>query len=139
MPRLRLKLIDIISAVGSASLALALIHWAAPGRTEPALIVVGPLLGILWDRGRGGRGILGGTVGGVAHAGFCLLYFFTGPHGSGSASPLTMANWPVPMVYMTSVCVAFGTLMGLIAWLGAALTGQGRNGTGAERPVVLSP
>jgi hypothetical protein len=85
------------------------------------MIVIGPLVGILWQRSRGGRGILGGMLGGAAYALFGLIFFVTGPHGTGSASMATMANWPVQVVIMTAVCLVFGTVSGIVAWLAATL------------------
>jgi hypothetical protein len=123
----RLTLIDLMAAIGATGLGLAWVNWVAPGRAGPNLIVIGPLVGILWHRQRGGRGILGGTLGGAAYAGFGLLYFFTGPHGRGSASPSTMANWPFQLVVMTISCLAFGASMGIAAWLGAAALGRPRS------------
>ena len=83
----RLTLIDLIAAVGAAGLGLACVGSLAPGRAGPALIVIGPLVGILWDRRRGGGGIFGGALGGGVHAGVGRLDFVTGPHGPGRPGP----------------------------------------------------
>lgn len=122
----RLSLIDMMAAVVAAGVGLACVAWAAPGRAGPALIVIGPLVGILWHRGRGGRGILGGVLGGAGYAGVGLVSFFTATPGSNRAGPSTMANWPIQLVYMTAVCLAFGTCMGAVAWLAAAAMGRPR-------------
>jgi len=115
-----------MAAVGAAAVGLTWVVSEAPGRAGPALIVIGPLVGILYDRWRGGRGILGGTLGGAAYAGFGLIMLATGPHWPGGAglSTMAMANWPVQVVIMTAICLTFGTLMGVAAWLAAAVMGR---------------
>ena len=70
-PRRHLTLIDLMAAVGAAALALGWIVWTAPGRAGPALIIIGPIVGILWDRWRGGRGLLGGALGGARMPAAC--------------------------------------------------------------------
>lgn len=64
-PGRQLTLIELMAAVVAAALGLAWIVSTAPGRAGPALIVIGPLIGILHHRWRGGRGILGGEPGGA--------------------------------------------------------------------------
>jgi hypothetical protein len=113
----RFTLIDLIAVVTAAAVGLGWVAWAAPGRSGPAMIVIGPLVGILWQRGRGGRGILGGLLGGAAYALSGLVLFATGPHGTGSPSMSTMANWPIQVFFMTAVCLVFGTVLGIVAWL----------------------
>jgi hypothetical protein len=54
--RRNLTLIELMAAVGAAALGLAWVASTAPGRAGPALIVIGPLVGILCDRWRGGTG-----------------------------------------------------------------------------------
>jgi|GEM_PF-2662600 len=122
----RLTLIDLIAAVGATALALAWLKSVAPGRSGPALIVIGPLVGIVFHRWRGGRGVIGGTVGGAAYAGIVMLDFFTGPHGPHRPGPSTMANWPAQLLIMTTICLVFGTTMGLTTWLWAAAMGRAR-------------
>jgi hypothetical protein len=122
--RHHLTLIDLMAAIGAAALGLAWVVSEAPGRAGPALIVIGPLVGILCDRWRGGRGILGGTLGGAAYAGIGLIWTITGPHWPGGAGLSSMADWPVQMVIMTAICLTFGTLMGVVAWLVAAMMGR---------------
>jgi hypothetical protein len=51
--RHHLTLIDLMAAVGAAALGLGWVVSVAPGRTGPALIIIGPLVGILCDRWRG--------------------------------------------------------------------------------------
>ena len=87
----RLTRIDVMTAVGSAALGLSCVDQVSPGRLGPALIVVGPLLGILWDRRRGGRGIVGGALGGAVYAGSCKIVFFSGRAPRG-ASPSKMCQ-----------------------------------------------
>jgi hypothetical protein len=77
--RRHLTLIDLMAAVGAAALALGWIVWIAPDRAAPALIVIGPLAGILCDRWRGCRGMLGGALGGAAYAGLLLIWMVTRP------------------------------------------------------------
>jgi hypothetical protein len=122
--RHRLTLMDLMAAVGAAGLGLSWVVSTAPGRAGPTLIVVGPLVGILCDRGRGGRGILGGTLGGAAYAGFGVIMLVTGPHRPGGAGLSSMADWPLQLVIMTAICLTFGTLMGVAAWLVAAVMGR---------------
>jgi len=124
LSRHRLTLMDLMAAVGAAGLGLGWVVSTAPGRAGPALIVIGPLVGILCDRWRGGRGILGGTLGGAAYAGFGVIMLVTGPHWPGGAGLSSMADWPVQVVIMTAICLTFGTLMGVAAWLVAAMMGR---------------
>ncbi len=35
-----------------------------------------------------------------------------------------MADWPMQMVIMTAISLTFGTLMGVVAWLAAAVMGR---------------
>ncbi len=81
--RRHLALVDLMAAVVAAALGLGWVVWVAPGRAVPMLIVIGPLTGILSDRWRGGRGIIGGALGGAAYAGVGLIMLVTGPHGPG--------------------------------------------------------
>jgi hypothetical protein len=117
-PRRHLTLIDLMAAVGAAALALGWVVWAAPGRVAPALSVIGPLVGILWDRWRGCRGILGGALGGAAYAGVGLIWLVAGPNGPGRLAH------PLEVVIMIAFCLIFGTLMGVAAWLVAAMMGR---------------
>jgi hypothetical protein len=123
-PRRHLTLIDLMSAVVAAALCLAWVVSVAPGRAGPTLIVIGPLIGILCHRWCGGRGILGGALGGAAYAGSGLIWLVTGPHKPGGAAFSTMADWPLQVVIMTAVSLAVGTLMGLTAWLAATVMGR---------------
>src|SRR5258708_32046723 len=108
----RLTLIDLMATIGAAALALGLLRWAAPVHAGLGLMIVGPLVGIVWQRSLGGRGIVGGTVGGGAYAALGLLDFATGPHGPGRPGPSSMADWPKQVVIMATGCVAFGLVMG---------------------------
>jgi hypothetical protein len=123
-PRRHLTLIDLMATVVAAALGLGWVVSSARGRAGPALIVIGPLIGILCDRWRGGRGILGGAAGGAVYAGVGLIWLVTGPHSPSGAALLRMADWPVQVVIMTAVSLAVGTLMGLAAWLAAAAMGR---------------
>jgi hypothetical protein len=62
-PRRHLTLIDLMAAVLAAALGLAWVVSTARGRAGPAMIVIGPLIGILYHRWRGGRGMLDGALG----------------------------------------------------------------------------
>lgn len=117
--RPRLTLVDLMAATGACAFGLAITTWSAPGHDAPALMVVAPLGGILWDRRRGGRGIRGGALGGLAHAGICLPFFIAGPVRAGLPG-----WWPVGYVGVTVVCMAFGAMMGVVAWLGALAMGR---------------
>ncbi|WP_406699313.1 hypothetical protein V5E97_10620 [Singulisphaera sp. Ch08] len=129
-----LTLIDLLAVVGATGLGLAWVKWVAPpDRSDAALIVLGPVVGILWHRLRGGRGILGGTLGGAAYAGIFLLYFFMGPQGS------KLAGWTFKMkamfIILISLSCAFtGTVLGVAAWLMAAAMGRPR----APKPSVMT-
>jgi hypothetical protein len=116
--RPRLTLIDLMAAIGAAALGLALIACAAPGQVAPTMMVIAPLVGILWGRRRGGRGILGGALGGLAHAAISLPFFVLGPLRAG------VVDWPAKYAGATAVCVAFGAMMGVAAWLVAAAMGR---------------
>ena len=122
--RHRLTLMDLMAAVGAAGLGLAWVVSTAPGRAGPAMIVIGPLLGILCDRWRGGRGILGGTLGGAAYAGFALILLVAGPHWQRDAGLSSMADWAVVIFNMTAICLILCTLIGVAAWLVAEVMGR---------------
>ncbi len=121
MPRARPRptLIDLMATIGAVALSLGLVTWLAPGRILAMLIVIAPTVGILWDRRRGGRGILGGVV----HAVACLVYYLSGLGGV----PLgRMFRRPGLFLTMTALCAIFGAIMGLTAWLGALAMGSSR-------------
>src|SRR4051794_9360823 len=60
-----LNLIDLMAAIAAGALPLYLLQgaWIAPWYA--LLMVAAPLAGALAHRSRGGRGITGGTVGGL--------------------------------------------------------------------------
>jgi hypothetical protein len=127
--RHRLTLIDLLATVAAAALGMGFLVWVAPpppGVPAPIIIfwLIVPLVGILWDRWRGCTGILGGVLGGAAEAGFGLIMLVTGPHGPGWPGLSSIANWPVQVVIMTAAFLTFGTLMGVAAWLAAAMMGR---------------
>jgi hypothetical protein len=121
-------LIDLMATVAAAALGMVPLVWDPPPPSVPVpdilfwLIV--PLVGIVWDRWRGGRGILGGALGGAAEACFALIWVITGPHMPGQMGPSYIANHPILVVLMTAGCLIFGTLMGVAAWLVAAVMGR---------------
>ncbi|WP_435016422.1 hypothetical protein TA3x_003988 [Tundrisphaera sp. TA3] len=117
--RPRLTLVVLMAAIGACALGLAIVARAAPGHFAPALMVVPPLVGILWDRRGGGRGIRGGAVGGFLHAAICLPFFILGPVRAGLPG-----SWPAAYAGATVVCVAFGAMMGVATWLAAAVMGR---------------
>ena len=122
----RFTLIDLLAAVGAAGFGLGWVVWLVPGRSAPALIVSGPLLGILWQRSRGGRGILGGAIGAIVHEFVALIWFAVVGGGSAGLSIWLLPRSPLQMALMTMFCLIFGTSMGLLAWLMAGLLGQSR-------------
>ncbi len=122
--RHHLTLIDLMAAIGATAFGLAWVVWVAPGRVVPALIVIGPLVGILCDRWRGGRGILGGTLGAAIYAGTGLIWLSFGPHRPRGAGLSWILDWLLQMVVMTAISLTFGTLMGVLAWLAAAAMGR---------------
>jgi hypothetical protein len=122
--RHRLTLIDLMAAVGAAALGLAWVVSVAPGRAGPALIVVGPLIGIVCHRWHGDRGILGGALGGAACAGLGLIMLDTGRRGPGGAGLSSIADWSAWVVIMRAICLTVGTLMGVATWLAAAAMGR---------------
>ena len=89
--------------------------------TRPAIV---PLAGIVWDRWRGGRGVLGGALGGAVEAGFALMWVITGPHMPGQMGPSYIANNPFLVVFWIAGFLTFGTLMGAATWLVAAAMGR---------------
>ncbi len=125
MPRNRrpLTLVDLMAAIGAAGLGLGLVTWLAPGRIVPMLILIPPCVGILWGRSRGGRGILGGTVGGAAYGAGCLVYILSGM--AGIPRDLVIQS-PGEFLVMLATCVAIGTFLGLTAWLVALAMGSSR-------------
>ena len=131
-PRRQLTLIDLMAAVVAAALGMGFIVWDPPPLGVRALFrsfwVIVPLVGILWDRWRGGRGILGGALGGAAYAGFLLIWMIAGPHGPGLPQfpivPYSIANRLIHVVSLIGSGLIFGTLMGVAAWLVAAMMGR---------------
>jgi hypothetical protein len=117
-PRRHLTLIDLMAAVVAAALCLAWVVSTARGRAGPAMIVIGPLIGILYHRWRGGRGILGGALGGAIYGGVGLIEL------ARRDGPGWIAKRPVEVAIMLTICLAVGTLMGLAAWLAAAIMGR---------------
>ena len=117
-PRRHLTLIDLMAAVVAAALCLAWVVSTARGRAGPAMIVIGPLIGILYHRWRGGRGILGGALGGAVYAGVGLIDLAC------RDGPGWIAKRPVEVAIMATICLAVGTLMGLAAWLAATIMGR---------------
>jgi hypothetical protein len=135
--RHHLTLIDLMASVAAAALGMGFLVWDPPPPGVPALIVIFwlivPLVGILWDRWRGCRGILGGALGGAAEAGFALIWTVTGPHRPGQMGPSYIANHPIQVVFMIAGFLTFGTLMGVAAWLVAAVMGR------SVAPMLPSP
>jgi hypothetical protein len=126
--RHHLTLIDLMATVVAAALCMGVLVWGGLPSGLPALVVIVwlicPLVGILGDRWRGGRGILGGALGGAAYAGFWLIWLVTGPHGPGQRGPSFLINDPAQVVFGFAGCGAFGALMGVAAWLVAAMMGR---------------
>lgn len=55
----KLTSVDLIAVIAAAGLGLAWVKMVAPpDRVDPPLMVILPIVGILWHRLRGGRGIL---------------------------------------------------------------------------------
>lgn len=127
-PHHQLTLIDLMAAVVAAALGMGFIMWDPPPPSVPALVVIFwltvPLVPILWDRWRGRRGILGGALGGAAEVGFALLWVATGPHRPGQMGPSHLVNDPIGAVSMIAGFLIFGTLMGVVVWLVAAMMGR---------------
>jgi hypothetical protein len=126
--RKHLTLIDLMATVAAAALAMGVFVWDGIPPGVPALIVLFwlsvPLVGIVWDRWRGCRGILGGALGGAAEAGVALIWVITGPHRPGQMGPSYLANNPILVVFIIALYLAFGALMGVAAWLVAAMMGR---------------
>jgi len=122
--RHHLTLIDQMATVGAAALGMAVLVWGGLPPRLPAWIVIFwltcPIVGILGDRWRGGRGILGGALGGAAYAVFWLIWVVTGPHGIGRG-PYDIIRSPVLVVFGVASCSTAGALTGVAAWLMAAM------------------
>ncbi len=129
-PRNHLTMVDLIATVTAAALTLGWITWTAPGRPGPFFIVIGPLLSILWDRWRGCRGVVGGALGGAAFAIALLIWMLTHP------GPSLIASGPIQAVFSIAACTLFGALMGVLAWLVAAMMGQSVNSVRAAHRIV---
>jgi hypothetical protein len=126
--RQHLTLIDVMATVAAAALAMGVFVWGGIPPGVPALIVLFwlsvPLVGIVWDRWRGCRGILGGALGRAAEAGVALILVITGPHGPGEMGASHLANNPILVVLFIAGFLTFGTSMGVAAWLVAAAMGH---------------
>ena len=126
--RHHLTLIDLMATVAAAALGMVPLVWDPPPPSVPVPVIlfwlVVPLVGIVWDRWRGGRGILGGALGGAAEAGFGLIWVITGPHRPGQMGPSYLANYPGEVAFIIAGYLIFGTLMGVATWLVAAAMGR---------------
>jgi hypothetical protein len=125
--RHHLTLIDLMATVAAAALAMGVFVWGGipPGRELDFVFWLSvPPVGIVWDRRRGCRGILGGALGGAALAGFGLIWTITGPHRPGQMGPPYLATHPIAVVFVIAGPLIFGTSMGVAAWLVAAAMGQ---------------
>jgi hypothetical protein len=144
--RHHLTLIDLMAAVAAAALTLGVLARdpppTPPGVRTLILIfrifwLIVPLVGILWDRWRGCRGILGGALGGAAYAGFLLIWMVAGPHGPGLPQfpivPYSLTNRLVFVVLSIAGGLTLGTLMGVATWLVAAMMGR------SMAPLLPSP
>ena len=65
-----LNLIDFMAAIAAGALPRYLLRYAWLAPWYVLLMVAAPLAGALLQRSRGGRGITGGAVGGVAVLGY---------------------------------------------------------------------
>ncbi len=115
-PARRLRLIDLVAVVGAAGVGLAMIRWLAPGQLVPMAMVIAPLVGIAVDRWSGGRGVLGGLLGGVVHAVFVTALYYVGAAVLG-----WQIGHPLIMLFGAAGAVAFGAVLGIIAWLFGSL------------------
>jgi hypothetical protein len=135
--RHHLTLIDLMATVAAAALGMIPLVWDPPPPSVPVPVIlfwlIVPLVGIVWDRWRGGRGILGGALGGAAEAGFALIWVITGPHMPGQMGPSYLAKYPIAVAFIIAGFLTFGTLMGVATWLVAAAMGTVRS------PTVPSP
>jgi hypothetical protein len=126
--RNHLTLIDLMAAVGAAALGMGFIVWDAPPSGVRALFisfwVIVPLVGILWDRWRGCMGILGGALGGAAYAGFMLIWMVAAGLPEFPIARYSIANRLIFVVFAFGLGLIFGTLMGVAAWLVAAMMGR---------------
>ena len=126
--RHHLTLIDLMATVAAAALAMSVFVWGGIPPSIPPLIVlfwlIVPLVGIVWDRWRGGSGILGGALAGAAEAGFALIWVITGPHRPGQMGPAYLVNSPILVVFMIAGYLTFGTSMGVATWFVAAMMGD---------------
>jgi hypothetical protein len=117
-----------MATVAAAALGMVPLVWDPPPPSVPVPVIlfwlVVPLVGIVWDRWRGGRSILGGALGGAAEAGFGLVWVITGPHRPGQMGPSHLANYPGEVALIIAVYLIFGTLMGVATWLVAAAMGR---------------
>ena len=125
LSRHHLTLIDLMAAVVAAALGLGWVVSVAPGRAGPALIIIGPLVGVLWDRCRGGRGHLWRDSGRGDVCGFRADHAGHWPTLARRGRSVVDGGRPVQVIIMTAICLTFGTLMGVAAWLAAA--GMGRS------------
>lgn len=135
-PRHHLTLIDLMATVAAAALAMGVFAWRGipPGREWRLFIALSvPLVGIVWDRWRGGRGILGGALAGAAEFGVELIWGIIDARSPAQIGPTVLGKDPILVVYLIGGYVTFGTLMGVAAWLVAAALGQ------SVRPRVPDP
>jgi hypothetical protein len=121
-------MIDLMATVAATALGMIPLAWDPPPPSLPVLVIlfwlIVPLVGIVWDRWRGGRGILGGALGGAAEAGVALIWVITGPHMRGQMGPSYLTKYPIAVAFIIAGNLTFGTLMGVAAWLVAAVMGR---------------
>src|SRR5262249_45084039 len=109
--RNHLTLIDLTATIVAAALGMGFIVWDPPPSGVHPLFrsfwVIFPLVGFLWDRGRGCRGLLGGALGGAAYAAFLLIWMVAGPRGPAlphfPVAPYSLANRLVFAVFSIAI------------------------------------
>lgn len=128
--RHHLTLSDLMATVVAAALAMGVFAWGGIPRRMPAALVElywvsVPVVGILWDRWRGGRGIFGGALAGAAAAGVPLIWVVIND-GQVLRHParLYLAIHPGVVILLFAGPVAIGSLIGVATWLVAAGLGQ---------------
>ena len=114
------SIMDYMAFICVLGLCLAYVRWLTPGRVGSTHVVVAPLIGSLFHRQMGGRGILGGALGGVCYAVALFAASYWLPYQLGLPSLVNMPRRGVQIFAVTSFSVAFGTAVGLVFWIVSA-------------------
>jgi hypothetical protein len=114
LPRGRFTVRRVMVAIAICGVALAVVRQA-----PVVLILIGPLIGSLWDMSRGGKGLTGGLIGGAMTWGCLGLASLAALALQDSASinpPSDLAFLTLSLFLQTAGGAVVGLMLGVAAW-----------------------